>query len=496
MMADLIVLTNGTIYDGSGGAPFAGSVLIDGERIAAVNPDATPADAQVVDCAGLAIAPGFIDGHSHSDLQVLDDRPEKARQGVTAEVVGNCGFSPYPMTEENHRSLHQFANGIFCGDDHWGWTTASGYLREIGRRSKFASVATLTGHGTLRIAIAGPRTGPLSADEMTRMESVLDEALMEGSAGLSTGLMYAPGDSAPFEELERLCRVVERRGKVYTSHMRSYGVGLVKAVEEQLTLARRTGCRTQLSHFQAAGNKNWPLQQQALELVEQARAEGLDVAFDCYPYVAGSTVMTQLLPQWTLDGGLDRMLERLKDPATRARITAEMLDNFAWRWSDIYIAAAPDASLVGKHLESIDHMFEVLIGQNGDVAMLCFNQSQENLRQTLTHPLSIIISDGFYVKGRPHPRLHGTFPLWLGEFTRKRQWIDLPTAIHKITGGPAARFGMKDRGRIAAGCFADVTVFDPETVDSPATYDAPEQAPVGIRRVYRNGVEILPAQVQ
>jgi dihydroorotase/N-acyl-D-amino-acid deacylase len=272
--------------------------------------------------------------------------------------------------------------------------------------------------------------------------------------------------------------------------MRSYSRDLVAAVQEQLALARHAGCRLQISHFQAAGAKNWDLQAEALGLIEKARAEGVDVAFDCYPYVAGSTVMTQLLPQWTLDGGPETMLARLEDPATRQKITDEMMATFSWRWNDILISAAPDASLVGQRLQSIDHMFEVLITQRGQVNMLCFNQSQENLKQTLTHPLSIIISDGFYVKGRPHPRLHGTFPLWLGEFTRTRGWLDLPTAIRKITSAPAERFGIPQRGVLKPGYFADVTVFDPAVVDSPATYENPEQPPVGIARVFRNGKPI------
>lgn len=482
-----ILLQNGKIYDGSGGDGYAGSLLIEDDRIAAISPESAPADAEIVDCTGLAIAPGFVDAHSHSDLQVLEDRPEKALQGVTSEVVGNCGFSPYPLVAEHHRELHEFANGIFCGAEAWGWSNAADYLSAAARQTRYVNVASLTGHGSLRVAVAGHRLGPLTAAEMDRSEGLLDEALAGGSAGFSTGLMYAPGDSAPFEELVRLCRIVARRGKVYSTHMRSYTWGLVQAVEEQIKLARAAGCRLQISHFQAAGAKNWPLQAQALELVEKARAEGLDVAFDCYPYVAGSTVMTQLLPQWTLDGGPEAMLARLEDAATRAKITAEMLENFSWRWSDIYISSAPDRSLVGKHLESVDHMFEVLISQRGQVNMLCFNQSEENLKQTLTHPLSAIISDGFYVKGRPHPRLHGTFPLWLGEFVRRRGWLDLPTAIAKITSVPAERFSMEKRGRLQAGYFADVTVFDPETIDSPATYDDPERAPEGVQHVFRNG---------
>lgn len=493
----MLHLSGGTLIDGSGGPPVRGDLLVDGERIAAVGAIAPPAEARTIDCTGLAVAPGFIDAHSHSDLQVLEGRREKTRQGVTAEVVGNCGFSPYPAPADP-APLREFANGIFCGDQSWGWRRPGEYL-SAAASSPAATVRSLVGHGSLRIAVAGHRLGALESSEVERMEGLLDEALAEGAAGFSTGLMYAPGSSAPFEELERLCRVVARRGKVYATHMRSYFSDLVEALEEQIELARRTGCRLEISHLQAAGARSWPEQARAIERVEAARAEGIDIAFDCYPYVAGSTVLTQALPQWVMEGGIAGMMSRLTDPAVRARIAEQTARTIVWRWTDIYISAAGSArnrDLAGRNLAEIaslrgcapvDAMIDLLVEESGAVNMLCFNQSEENLKQTLTHPLSIIGSDGFYVRGRPHPRLHGTFPLLLGEFVRRRGWLRLEEAVHKITLRPAERFGFHRRGRLAPGFAADITVFDPEAIDSPATYEQPELPPVGVKYVFREG---------
>jgi len=490
---------NATIVDGTAGEPFQGDLLTSGDRIASVGSSLSfPAGTTVIDCTGLTLAPGFIDSHTHSDLQVIQGRREKISQGVTTEVVGNCGFSAYPPAR-NPEELRSFANGIFCGDDAWGWPSTDAYLRDI-ERSRVANVVSLVGHGSLRIAVAGSKQGALSEAEVSSMESLLAEALDAGAAGFSTGLMYAPGASAPRSELQRLCNVTARKGKIYTSHIRSYFDGLVDAVNEQIDLARNSGGRLQISHLQAVGANNWHLQPAAIGAIEQAHRDGVDVEFDCYPYVAGSSVLTQLLPQSALDGGLRELMRRLRTPAERAAIREELARIIPWRWSDIYISSVgSEANLaaIGKTLEQIaaergkepvDATLELLDEENGDANMLCFNQSADNLRASLQHPFATIISDGFYVKGRSHPRLHGTFPLLLGDYSRQKGWLSLPEAIHKITAKPARRYSLQDRGVLAPGYFADIVVFRADLVDSPATYETPELAPIGIHSVYRNGV--------
>lgn len=492
-----LYLTNGTLIDGTGAPPKPGDVLIEGDRIAAVGRFGPPPDALAIDCAGLTVAPGIIDAHSHSDLKALEGRREKLAQGVTTEIVGNCGFSAFPAPPDR-APLHEFANGILCGCGDWGWKSAGDYLADARRRAP-VNVESLVGHGTLRVSVAGNRQGPLSPRELDTMEAKLAESLQEGACGFSTGLMYAPGSSAPSEELERLCRVTARAGKIYTTHMRDYAGRLVEAVEEQIELARRTGCRLQISHLQAVGRKNWTRQQEALEKIERARQEGIDVAFDAYPYVAGSTVLTQWLPQWALDGGTEAMLARFRDKAVRKRIIREMLAMLAQEWTDLYVSAVAsekNQSLVGRHLQSIaeergrdpaELVLDLITEERGAITILEFNQSEANLKELLAHPLSIVVSDGFYVKGRPHPRLHGAFPLLLGEMCRKRGWLALTEAVRKVTDLPARRFGLQGRGRLAPGYFADILVFDAERIGSPATYEEPERPPVGIRWVLREG---------
>ncbi len=505
-MRDLL-LVNGLLADGSGSPLHRADILLRGGKIEAISPGEIPGEAEVLNCAGLVVAPGFIDAHSHSDLQVLQKRKEKLHQGVTSEIVGNCGFSPYPCGQ-HAAELRAFANGIFCGDDSWGWPDAESYLASLRAHATLGSIGSLIGHGSLRIAVCGNRMGPVTPKELDKMECLLDESLAAGATGFSTGLMYAPGSSADVEELDRLCRVVTRRNKVYCTHMRDYGRYLLEAVEEQIVLARRTGCRLQISHLQAVGKSNRSLNGRALERIEAAHKEGIDLAFDCYPYIAGSTVMTQLLPQHALDGGTAALMERLKDRQLRKQLREETLAGIVHEWDELYISAvgsSVNADAVGKNLKEIaelrgcnpiEAMFDLLLEEEGEVNILEFNQSQENLQRNITHPLSIVISDGFYVKGRPHPRLYGTFAELLGTLCREKQWLPLETAIYKITGFPAERFRLQDRGYLRSGYAADVVAFDPASIESRATYDSPEHSPIGIHYVIRQGQLLLPESYQ
>ncbi|MBL0157344.1 MAG: amidohydrolase family protein [Bryobacterales bacterium] len=350
-----LLLKNGILYDGSGADPVPGDLLIDGGRIASIGVINAPL-CRTLDCTGLAVAPGFIDLHSHSDLQVLEsERTEKVLQGVTTEVVGNCGFSPFPQGSHAHE-LCEFGGGILGRPAGWGWASAKAYLDTVAESGKNVRVAPLAGHGSLRVAVAGLRQGPLSTTEMDRLAGLLADSLDAGCAGFSTGLMYAPGSSAAPEELEHLCRLVAARDRLYTTHMRSYAQGLVEAVREQIALARATGCRLQISHLQAAGRANWNLQQRALDEIETARAAGVDVEFDIYPYQCGSTVLTQWLPFWALDGGATALVERLRTPATRALVRDETEGGMAQSWSDITIsgvASAANAALIGRTIADV-----------------------------------------------------------------------------------------------------------------------------------------------
>ncbi|MGI8991060.1 MAG: N-acyl-D-amino-acid deacylase family protein [Bryobacteraceae bacterium] len=499
---EMLLLLNGFLLDGTGAAPVQGDVLIEGNRIVETGSPSPPADCARLDCSGLAIAPGFIDLHSHADLQVLENRMEKVKQGVTTEVVGNCGFSPFPQSGDP-RILHEFGDGILGSTGDWGWPTARDYLDAVEKNATALHVAPLIGHGSLRIAVVGLRQGALTGDELDSMAGLLEDALDAGCPGFSTGLMYAPGSSAGTDELERLIGVVARKGKLYATHMRNYSSGLVDAVREQLDLTRATGCRLQISHLQASGRSNWTLQQPALDEIEAGREQGLDVEFDIYPYQCGSTVLTQWLPQWALDGGTEALMRRLRDQATRKRMINEMAGVRAQPWSDVTISAVAtdeNQGLVGATIAQIaerrggepsETALNLLIEERGKINVISFNQSEGNLRNLITHPLCSIISDGFYVKGKAHPRLYGTFPELLGTVVRDKAWLSLSEAIHKITAKPAARLNLHDRGMLRKGYFADVTVFDPGRVASAATYENPAVDPVGIRSVFKDGQSVF-----
>jgi N-acyl-D-amino-acid deacylase len=493
-----MLLSNGLVFDGTGAEGRFGSVLIEQDRIAAVDSAISASDSLTFDCSGLAISPGFIDLHSHSDVQVLEHRTEKLRQGVTTEVVGNCGFSPFPSGADT-KPLHDFADGILGRGGNWGWSSAASYLKALSERDSRDYALPLLGHGSLRVAVRGMGQGAVSSAELDRMSGLLEDSLDAGCAGFSTGLMYAPGSSAAPEELEHFCRIVARKNKLYATHMRSYSEGLLDATREQIQLAEKTGCRLQISHLQAAGRANWHLQEPTLNEIEAARGRGVDVEFDIYPYQCGSTVLTQLLPQWTLDGGSEALLDRLRNAEAKSKIADEMRASGPKLWSDVTISSVDtpgNSAMVGKTVDRIAQergqapetcVLELLLEETGAVNIVSFNQSEANLRQLITHPLCSVITDGFYVKGKPHPRLHGTYPELLGKLVRDHRWLPLAEAIHKISGKPAARLNLKDRGVLTPGYKADLTIFDPAAIESHSTYEDPAQAPTGIRAVIKNG---------
>ncbi len=500
MQVERTILRDGLIVDGTGADAFIGDVFLEDDRIASVRRRGADrstnaaADAMVIDCNGSVIAPGLIDGHSHSDLQVLQNRTEKLLQGVTSEVVGNCGFSAYPAPEDP-QVLRQFANGILCGDDQWEWKSASDYLWDT-QHCDVATVASLVGHGSLRIKVAGNISRALTGRELETMCDLLEESLETGAIGFSSGLMYAPGSAASAEELTALARVTARKGGVYSTHMRSYSAGLVQAVTEQLEIAEVSACRLQISHLQAAGEDYWPMQQEAIDAIEKASTQGIDVSFDAYPWLAGSTVLTQVLPQWALDGGAAELLARLADPDQREKIRPGIQPEARWSGVVITAAARNEHLLVGRSIEQIarerritpeDTVMDILLEQEAEVTIVEHCQSEENLRALLTHPLATVVTDGVYTRGRSHPRLYGTFPLLLGDLVRERKWMSLEAAIHKTTDRPAMLFHFNERGRIAPGYIADIIIFDPQTIQTNGTYEIPDVPPTGINSVWRNG---------
>ena len=494
----MILLKNGTVIDGTGGEARAVSVLIEANKIKEVGQVAQRPDMEVIDCAGLAISPGFIDVHSHADLEVLQHRSEKVRQGVTSEVVGNCGFSLFPALPSGE--LVPVFN-IFAARGERQWEDAGSYFADVETVRSYTNVAALTGHSTLRAHIAGMKSGRMDAADQRRAEDCLARCMEQGSIGLSTGLNEVPSSYGDLEELVALCRVVRQYGGFYTSHLRDYKFHFVEAVEEALEIGRRVDIPVQLSHLQAAGRKNWDKMDPVLELIDQAVAEGVDVGVDAYPYVAGSCNMTQLLPIWSMEGGTQALMQRLADEQTRAPIADETEADMSNDWTDILIAAVPGRDeLVGRTVQDVadergiagvQAALDLLLENDGAVTIVSFNQSEENLRKVLSHRCTSIITDGLVTEGKPHPRTFSTYTKFLGEFVREKQWMSLEEGVHKATGLPAQRFRLQGRGIVAEGNWADLVVFSAEEIGTKATYEEPDLPPEGIRHVFVNGEWVL-----
>ncbi len=471
-------------------------MLLDGGVIKAIGNIPRNEQSTVLDCSGRVVSPGFVDVHSHSDIETLEHRPEKIQQGITTEIVGNCGFSVFPTLDTN------ISSGVYkllFGRNACCWHHAGEYFQSLESKGSYTNTAALTGHSTLRASVMGLQRDHADASQMTQLERSLDISLEKGSIGFSTGLNETPGSYGSFEELVALCRMVKKHDAFYTSHLRDYKFRILEAVDEALALGRATGVPVQLSHLQTVGSKNWDKMDSVLELVDKAEREGVSVGIDAYPYLAGSCNVTQLLPDWALDGGSKELLKRLSEEGTRKQISLETEAQMANTWSDIFVAnvdSRKNRDIIGKSIqdiavarqvEPIDAVLTLLSEEQGILMIVSFNQSEPNLRKVLTHRLTSIITDGLYTEGKPHPRTFGAFPKFLGEYVREKKWMSLEAAIHKTCGLPAGRFKLGKRGTLVVGNWADVTIFDPDKIGTASDYVNPQQPPLGIDYVLVNG---------
>ena len=512
-----LLLRGGTVVDGSGAPSRRADVAVERDRIVAIAPRLVGDAARVVDVSWHVVAPGFIDAHSHSDLFYFacPSAESKVRQGVTTEVVGMCSFSQAPLDPAQTEIVQGWIGGIGRTPD-LSWQTFGEYLDALRAVKPSVNVAHFVGHGALRIAAMGFENRPASADDLRAMERRLGEALDAGAFGFSTGLVYPPSSYAETAELIALARSMQRRGGLYFSHIRGESSMLLDSIAEAIRIGEEGGVGVQVSHVKASGRENWPKIDAALRMIEDARARGVDVAGDVYPYNAGSTKMDNLMPAWAHDGGVHRLVERLADRAVRRRIVEEcLIDGERWGtvsqgaigFDQIFIASCARRELEGLHLAQVarqlgqapaETLMDLLLEQRCTVGMVSFSQSLDNVAKVLAHPNLMIGSDSIPLfegegdrPGKPHPRTYGTFPRVLGEYARDRGLLSLETAIHKMTGMPAARVGLTDRGLLREGFAADIAVLDPSTVKDESTYADPHRYPSGIPYVILNGAPVV-----
>lgn len=511
------LLRGGAIVDGTGEPPRHGDVLIEDGRVVAVGPDAGSGrpDARSVDVEGLAVAPGFIDLHTHCDFTLPRwPRAESmVRQGVTTVVVGNCGHSTFPVGDGERREMLLSYSSFLAGDLDWSWRDASGFREVLEDLPLVPNVALQVGHGSARVAAMGFEARAPSDDELGVMRRAVDEAMDAGAFGISTGLIYPPGTYATTAEIVELAGVAAAKGGFYSTHMRNEGPALLTSVREAIEVAERAGIPLEISHHKVLGRRNWGLTETSLALIDAARERGLDVSADQYPYEASATTLTALLPTWAVEGGTERMQRRLADPAERARIREEVLEgprdgrpkrDFEPETVMLASVEGGDTQLVGKTLAeladrdgvpAVDAMLELLARHGGGVEVVIFAIGEDDIRRVMSHRSVAVASDGWTLHpdagGCPHPRSYGTFARVLGRYVREERHLSLPEAVRKMTVLPATRLGLTDRGVVAPGACADLVVFDPETVNDRATFAAPHQYAAGVAHVFVNGAHVI-----
>ena len=506
---------NACLVDGSGNPPYAADVAVAGGRIAAVGPNLALSSELVVDASGLVICPGFIDIHGHSDMTLLRHPllESKAFQGITTEVVGNCGLGLYPVKAgsepelDNYLRLHDY----LLPDEGITWSSLAEYAERIDKDGLGINVAPLIGHAPLRISAMGMESRPPVAAEMKRMEALLTTALQQGAWGMSTGLIYPPGCHATTDELIALARILARHDALYTSHIRCESEDITSALDEAVTIGARSGVRVQISHLKAMGEKNRGRAGELLKRLFTAHSNGVDIGADQYPYNASATTLTAVLPRWACSGSIETMLKHLSDPTLREelqtqigreikrrggaagimvtgcgskqnrRLSGETIAGIANRW-----ASSPEETIV-----------RLILMEKGNVWAIFYSMAEQDVATILSDPRVAIGSDGHAMNAvedateTTHPRSYGTFPRILGRYVREEKLLTLASAIHKMTALPANRLGFNDRGLVRPGLVADLVIFDPATVLDLATYAKPHRYATGIIHLLVNGGPVI-----
>lgn len=508
-----LVVRGGTIYDGSGGAGFVGDVAVKGDAIAAVAPHIAGKGKTEIDAKGKAVSPGFINMLSHVEESLFADGRALSdlQQGVTLEVLGE--FSMGPITPEMKKLMTERETDIKYDVS---WNTLGQYLDTLAARGISPNIASFVGAGTVRVNLLGEADVQPTTEQLAKMQGLVRQSMEEGALGLTDMLIYAPETYAKTPELEALAKVSAQCGGIYIAHMRSEGDRFLEAIDESIDIAKTSGAPAEIFHFKQAGRENWPKLEPAIAKIEAARASGTRITANMYTYTAGATGLNATMPTWVQDGGLEKWIENLKNPATRAKVVAEMKNPHPADWENLYAGAGPDGILLlafkspalkpltGKTLAQVaaergkspeDTAIDLVIEDGSSVGAAYFLMSEDNVRKEVALPWMSFGSDeggaapeGVFLLQKSHPRAYGNFARVLGHYVRETHDVTLPEAIRRLTSMPAENISISDRGRLKKGYFADIVVFDPNTIADRATYDNPDQLATGVEDVIVNGV--------
>lgn len=508
-----ILLKNVEIFDGSAEKSFYGNILIEDDKIKNIGNSADAAD-EIIDCSGLAASPGFIDTHSHSDLNVLL-KPEllpKIMQGITTEVLGQDGVSMAPLPEKYITPWRKNLAGLDGDSDliDWHYQTTEKYLKMIEAVKPAINECYLVPHGNVRMEVIGLSDNTPDSNQLEQMKQVLRRELDAGAYGLSTGLIYMPCAYSVTAELIALCKVVAEYDGVFVVHQRSEADTILESMEEVLRIGRESGVRIHYSHFKICGKKNWQYIQAVVELLDKAAAEGIRVSFDQYPYVAGSTMLSVILPSWVHDGGTDQVMERLQSPSLRQKMIKDIecgipgWDNFIdfAGFENIYVTSVKtqkNQDAIGLSLLELAGLrqkdpyqaaFDLLLEEENAVGMVDFYGTEDHVKLFMKRPEMNVCTDGL-LGGKPHPRVYGAFPRVLGKYVREEKIFPLEEGIYKMTKKAATALGIKNRGELKTGFFADIVVFDAKKILDQGNFIDPVQYPIGIEYVFVNGKKMV-----
>jgi N-acyl-D-amino-acid deacylase len=521
-----IIIQNGKIVDGSGQKAYPADIGIENGRITEISTGLEAESQEIIDAEGYMVSPGFIDMHSHSDFTLLahPEAESKIRQGVTTELVGNCGGSPAPVPDEHFDDFMQYMIGLggfyqkVLAPEDWKWKTLAQFYENLESKGVAVNLAPLVGHSTLRSAVMGYKDGPPSPDELKQLKYLLEKELDLGAFGMSTGLIYHPGAFAKREELAELAKVVRSSGGIYTTHMRSEGKYLIEAIDEALYVAEKSGVSVEISHMKCEVPANWGKAGSALSRVDRARETGNQIDFDQYPYRAYQCGLLEIFPTWAKENGAGPMIDALRDKALRQKVVQDMTQPpYDWdnpmdglEWDQIRLNGfnretnreleGLTVARIAEHMAipPLEAVFRLFEDERGGLSMIVFSMNEEEVIEIMQHPGGMFGSDGCAVapygltgSRKVHPRFYGTYPRILGRYVREKKVLTLEQAINKMTALPARKLQLKNRGLLNKGYQADIVVFDENQITDTATFENPHQYPKGIHHVLVNGQRVI-----